>query len=97
MVNKYWLFSDKFNRKHTASLAFVLFINTCFTCQIIRIVATDLNTVSMIFRLKRFFFVILEQLLEILTANLIEFYPLTFNGVSFLIPLLVPNLYTILT
>jgi hypothetical protein len=73
MVNKYWLFSDKFNRKHTASLAFVLFVNTCFTCQIIRIVAADLNTVSMIFIHKRFLFVMLEQLSEILSANPIEF------------------------
>jgi hypothetical protein len=31
MVNKCSLFSDQFNRKQTASLAFVLFVNICFT------------------------------------------------------------------
>jgi len=38
-----------FNRKRTASVAFVVFINIYFTCQITRIVAADLKTVSMIY------------------------------------------------
>ena len=70
MVFKRCLFSYMFNRKHTASVSFVLFINTYFTCQIIRIVAACLKTCQGFFFHQLFFFVVLQQLYELLTEFL---------------------------